>query len=271
MKLALVVSTSDAAFDALAFKGDLTKGVKMAKQIGYDAVEIAIRDPSTVDVKELKELLDELHMPVAAVATGQAYLADDLSITAQDVSVRNRAMERLKSHVEFASIFKAKVIIGLVRGKRNKRALDEVVELFVESLKKLADYAEKKDVELVIEPLNRYETDFLNTLEEVKSVLELLKRDNVGILADTFHMNIEEANIEESIRKCGKWIKHFHVADSNRWAPGAGHLNFVSILKALHDTGYDGFVSVECLPLPGGSEESAKLAFKTLQSTLKKL
>uniref|UniRef100_A0A832MPQ7 Sugar phosphate isomerase/epimerase n=1 Tax=Pseudothermotoga hypogea TaxID=57487 RepID=A0A832MPQ7_9THEM len=269
MRLSLVVSTSDAAFDALAFKGDLMKGVKMAKQIGYDAVEIAIRDPSTVDVEELKELLDELRMPVAAIGTGQAYLADGLSITAQDVSIRNRAMERLKSHIDFASIFNAKVIIGLVRGKRDKRALDEVLELFVESLKELADYAEKKGVELVIEPLNRYETDFLNTLEEVKSVLESLNRKNVGILADTFHMNVEEASIEESITKCGKWIKHFHVADSNRWAPGAGHLNFASILKALHDTGYDGFVSVECLPLPGGSEASARLAFKTLQSVLK--
>ncbi|WP_448524163.1 5-keto-L-gluconate epimerase [Pseudothermotoga sp.] len=271
MKLALVVSTSDAAFDALAFKGDLKKGVMMAKQIGYDAVEIAIRDPKVVDVKELKELLDELRMPVAAVATGQAYLADGLSITAQDVSVRNRAMERLKNHIDFASIFEAKVIIGLVRGKRQKRALGEVLELFVENLRELADYAKEKHIELVIEPLNRYETDFLNTLEEVKSVLESLNRKNVGILADTFHMNIEEASIEESITKCRKWIKHFHVADSNRWAPGAGHLNFDSILKTLHDIGYDGFVSVECLPLPGGSEESAKLAFKTLQIALKKL
>lgn len=271
MKLALVVSTSDAAFDALAFKGDLVKGVMLAKQIGYDGVEIAVRDPSVVNVTELKKVLDELHMPMVAVATGQAYLAEGLSLTSQDVSVRSKAIERLKKHIDFASSFQSKVIIGLVRGKREGRPAEKVLELFVESLKQLADYAEERSVTLVVEPLNRYETDFLNTLDEVRTVLEIVKKDNVGILADTFHMNIEEANIEKSIAKHSEWIKHFHVADSNRWAPGAGHLNFVSILRALRNVGYDGYVSVECLPLPGGSESSARLAFNTLQNALKSL
>ncbi|MCS7174989.1 5-keto-L-gluconate epimerase [Pseudothermotoga sp.] len=271
MKLALVLSTVDAAFDALAFKGDLTKGAMMAKDIGYDAVEIAIRDPKVIDVAQLKSLLDELRMDVVAVGTGQAYLAEGLSITDADVSIRSRAMERLKNHIDFASFFNAKVIVGLVRGKKGKRSLDETLKLFIESVGELANYAKEKGVELVVEPLNRYETDFLNTLKEVRHALELLRRDNVGILADTFHMNIEEVNIEESLKECASWIKHFHVADSNRWAPGAGHLNFDSIFKTLREIGYSGFISVECLPLPGGTEEAARLAFKTLQRFLKKL
>ncbi|WP_041077366.1 5-keto-L-gluconate epimerase [Thermotoga caldifontis] len=271
MKLALVVSTSDAAFDALAFKGDLLKGVEMAKRIGYDAVEIAVRDPKLVNVKELKGFLDELKMPVAAVGTGQAYLVEGLSITSEDPFIRRRALDRLKDHIDFASIFGAKVIVGLIRGKREKRTFERVFQLFIESLNELADHAAGKGVELVIEPLNRYETDFINTLQEAKMVLQNLNKPNVGILADTFHMNIEEVNLEESIRNFGAWIKHFHVADSNRWAPGSGHLNFDSILKALHEVNYEGYVSVECLPLPGGQEEAATLAFKTLQSVLKRL
>lgn len=270
MRLALVLSTVDAAFDALAFKGDLTKGVMMAKNIGYDAVEIAIRDPRVIDVVQLKNLLTELQMPVAAVGTGQAYLAEGLSITDENASVRHRAIERLKSHIDFASFFGAKVIVGLVRGKRGKRPLEETLKLFVESMSELADYAKERSVELVVEPLNRYETDFLNTLKETRHVFEILKRDNVGILADTFHMNIEEVSIEESLRECANWIRHIHVADSNRWAPGAGHLNFEPILKTLQEIGYGGFVSVECLPLPGGSEAAAQLAFKTLQRFLKR-
>lgn len=270
MKLALVLSTADAAFDALAFKGDLTKGVMMAKNIGYDAVEIAIRDPRVIDVAQLEDLLTDLRMPVAAVGTGQAYLADGLSITDENASVRRRAIERLKSHIDFASFFGAKVIVGLVRGKRGKRSLEETLKLFIEAMSEIADYAKEKSVELVVEPLNRYETDFLNTLRDVKRTLEILKRDNVGILADTFHMNIEEIVIEESLRECADLIKHIHVADSNRWAPGAGHLNFESILKTLQEIGYDGFVSVECLPLPGGSEGAAQIAFKTLQRFLKR-
>lgn len=270
MKLALVLSTTDAAFDALAFKGDLAKGVMMAKNIGYDAVEIAIRDPRVIDVVQFKDLLTELQMPVAAVGTGQAYLAEGLSITDENPSVRHQAIERLKSHIDFASFFGAKVIVGLVRGKRGKRSLEETLKLFIETMSELADYAKERNVELVVEPLNRYETDFLNTLKEVRYVFEILKRDNVGVLADTFHMNIEEVSIEESLRECASWIKHIHVADSNRWAPGAGHLNFESILRTLREIGYGGFISVECLPLPCGSETAAQLAFKTLQRFLKR-
>lgn len=270
MKLALVLSTADATFDALAFKGDLIKGVMMAKNIGYDAIEIAIRDPRVIDVVQLKNLLTELQMPVTAVGTGQAYLAEGLSITDENVSVRRCAIERLKSHVDFASFFGTKVIIGLVRGKRGKRPLEGALELFIETMGELADYAKERSVELVVEPLNRYETDFLNTLKDARHVFEILKRDNVGILADTFHMNIEEVSIEESLKECASWIRHIHVADSNRWAPGAGHLNFESILGTLQEINYSGFISVECLPLPGGSEAAAQLAFKTLQRFLKK-
>jgi len=83
--------------------------------------------------------------------------------------------------------------------------------------------------------------------------LDLIERvgaDNFGLLLDTFHMNIEEPSIEESIRTCGDRIFHFHVADSNRWPPGAGHLDFMSVLETLFETGYDGWVSGEFMPVP---------------------
>ncbi len=80
--------------------------------------------------------------------------------------------------------------------------------------------------------------------------MERLGASNFGLLLDTFHMNIEEANIEDSIRHCQGRIFHFHVADSNRWYPGAGHLDFGSILDALKSTGYEGWVSGEFLPHP---------------------
>ena len=81
-------------------------------------------------------------------------------------------------------------------------------------------------------------------------LIERVGADNFGLLLDTFHMNIEEPSIEESIRKCGERIFHFHLADSNRWYPGAGHIDFKSILTALKDTGYQGFISGEFLPKP---------------------
>jgi len=98
--------------------------------------------------------------------------------------------------------------------------------------------------------------------------LDLIERvgaDNFGLLLDTFHMNIEEAGIEDSIRAVGDRIFHFHVADSNRWYPGAGHLDFRSILDVLNSTGYDGFVSGEFMPLPD-ADTSAELGIKNLRT-----
>lgn len=268
MKTALVISTSDAAFNSLAFKGDLVRGIQMAKNIGYDGVEIAVRDPSKVDENEIEKVTRELKVEVAAVGTGQAFLAEGLNLIDPDENVRKRTVERLKSHIDFASKFSCKVIIGFIRGNRKQRPLEEVIDLFVEQMRFLADYALSRNVSLVIEPLNRYEIDFLNTLHQTHEVVEMINRVNVGILADTFHMNIEEARIEESILSVSKKLYHFHVADSNRWAPGTGHYDFKSTFEVLHQIKYSGYISVECLPLPDGAEESAKIAYRTVKKYL---
>ena len=105
-------------------------------------------------------------------------------------------------------------------------------------------------VRLALEPINRYETTLINNAAQGLELIERVGADNFGLLLDTFHMNIEEPDIEASIRQCGAHIFHFHVADSNRWYPGAGHLDFKSILKMLFDTGYPGWVSGEFLPKP---------------------
>lgn len=266
LKLSLVISTSDAAFDALAFKGDLKKGMELAKRIGYQAVEIAVRDPSVVDWNEVARLSKDLGLPVCAIGTGQAFLADGLSLTHPDEKIRKRSIERVKKHAEVAESFGAFVIIGLVRGKREGRPYREVEKLFLESMNSLL--SDTKEVRFVIEPLNRYETDFINTVEEALRVIEKINSDRVGILADTFHMNIEEVNISESLKVAGKKLYHFHVADSNRWAPGCGHFDFESTFKTLKEIGYDGYISVECLPLPGGMEKAAEVAFRTLKELI---
>jgi len=269
LKTALVISTSDAAFNSLAFKGDLVKGVEMAKRIGYDAVEIAIRDPDKVDRNQIKEVAVNLGIEVAAVGTGQAFLSEGLNLIDPDESVRNRTADRLKCHIDFASTFGAKVIIGFIRGSRKTRTFEQAAEIFSAQMRVIADYASSKNVTLVIEPLNRYEIDFLNTLEQTYRVVQIIDRNNVGILADTFHMNIEEADIQRSIRLVADRLYHFHIADSNRWAPGTGHYDFESTFRVLNDIGYNGYISVECLPLPDGTEHAAKIAYDTLQRLFK--
>ncbi|MCJ7583285.1 MAG: sugar phosphate isomerase/epimerase, partial [Anaerolineales bacterium] len=125
--------------------------------------------------------------------------------------------------------------------------------------------AHPNGIRLALEPINRYETMLVNTAAQGLELIERVGADNLGLLLDTFHMNIEEPVIEESIRLCGDRIFHFHVADSNRWVPGAGHLDFKSILRTLNAAGYSGWVSGEFLPKPD-AETAARQNIAYLRS-----
>lgn len=270
MKLSIVLSTQPAQFQAATFKGDLEKNLKQIASIGYDGVELAIRDPKLVDLDELERLTQECGLSVPAIGTGQAWGEEGLSFTDPDPSVRLAAIERIKSHVPGAARFGAVIIIGLIRGIV-KPGVDpvQVIDWLVEALRECSAAARLHGIRLALEPINRYETTLINTAAQGLDLIERVGADNFGLLLDTFHMNIEEPGIEASIRACGSRIFHFHVADSNRWVPGAGHLDFQSILKTLFTTGYPGWVSGEFLPKPdaGTSAKQGIAHLRQIQSS----
>lgn len=251
MKLSVVLSTHVAAFQAVAFKGDFVSNVAKIAGWGYDGVELAVRDPSLVDVGELERVVSSHDLVVPAIGTGQAWGEEGLSFTSDDESVREAAIERISSHIPLAARFDAIVILGLIRGITPEGQTHErSMEYLVEAIRACAAAAVGTGVRFALEPMNRYETDLIHSAAEGLDLIERVGADNFGLLLDTFHMNIEEAVIEDSIRAVGDRIFHFHVADSNRWYPGAGHLDFRRILEVLRGTGYEGFVSGEFMPLP---------------------
>lgn len=251
MKLSIVLSTHAARFEAVAFKGDFEANVAKIAGFGYDGVELAIRDPKLVDPDELQEVIDNYNLVMPAIGTGQAWGEEGLSFTSDDPKIRRAAIERIKSHIPLASKFNAAIILGLIRGISPKgQSHEQSMAYLVEALQECSAAAAPHGVRYALEPLNRYETDLIHTVADGLDLIERVGVANFGLLLDTFHMNIEEPSIEESIRICDDRIFHFHVADSNRWHPGAGHLNFRSILDTLFDTGYDGFVSGEFMPVP---------------------
>ena len=251
MKLSIVLSTQMAQFQAATFKGDLKTNLARIAQMGYDGVELAIRDPQQVDLDALVQLTRALGLRVPAIGTGQAWGEEGLSFTDPDASVRQRAVERVISHIPGAARFGAVVIIGLIRGIVKPGVEQaQAEEWLCQALQTCARAAEPEGVRLALEPINRYETSLVNNAAQGMALIEKVGAPNFGLLLDTFHMNIEDASIEESIRLCGPRIFHFHVADSNRWHPGAGHLDFARILTTLSATGYAGWVSGEFLPLP---------------------
>ena len=257
MKLSIVVSTQPAKFNALAYKGKLSENIAKIKMLGYDGVELAVRDPNLLNLSELKNILKENSMPVPAIGTGQAYGEEKLSFADPDAKIRRRAIERIKSHVHLADQLGAVVIIGLVRGKIGSEVdVRQAEQWLIEALKECA--SENNAVKIVIEPINRYETDLINTVDSGMKFLEKLKLENVGLLFDTFHANIEEPSIIESIIMAKDRLFHFHVADSNRWYPGAGHIDFRAIIDTLVKINYKGFVSAEIMPMPDGDTAARK-------------
>ena len=259
MKLSIVLSAQPAQFEAATFKGDLDINLARIASLGYDGVELAIRAPKLVDLDELDRLVSRHNLTVPAIGTGQAWGEEGLSFTDPDPCVRRAATERILSHAPAAERFKAIIIIGLVRGivrpgVDHARAMDWLVDALRECCASLALYG----VRLALEPINRYETTLINNVTQGLELIERVGAANLGLLLDTFHMNIEEPSMEDSIRQSGNRTFHFHVADSNRWHPGAGHLDFRSLLKTLFAAGYTGFVSGEFIPAPDAATGAEK-------------
>ncbi len=265
MKLSIVLSTHAASFQAVAFKGNFETNLKSIASYGYDGVELAIRDPKLVDHDQVILSVKERNMIIPAIGTGQAWGEEGLSFTDKDPAIRKKAIERVLSHIPLANKADAVIIIGLLRGVPDESVSEkEAEEWMIEALKICTAKALEEGVRIALEPLVRYETPLINTVSQGLELIETVGTENLGLLLDTFHMNVEEPSIEESIRNCGDRIFHFHVADSNRWYPGAGHLDFQSILEALFATGYSAFVSGEFMPNPDANV-SAQRAIQYLR------
>jgi sugar phosphate isomerase/epimerase len=259
MKFSIVLSTHTAQFQAVAFKGDFEANVAKVAGWGYDGVELAIRDPRLVDADELLRVVTAHGLEVPAIGTGQAWGEEGLSFTSDEPGVRAAAIERIQSHIPLAARFNAVIILGLIRGITPEgQTHEQSMAYLIKALQECAAAAAQEGVRFALEPLNRYETDLIHTAADGLDLIERVGANNFGLLLDTFHTNIEEPVIEDSIRACGDRIFHFHVADSNRWYPGAGHLDFKSILDTLFATGYQGYVSGEFMPLPDANTSAQR-------------
>ena len=251
MKKSIVVSTSSTKFSALAFKENLKDSIKKVADLGFDGAELAVRNPKDLKVENVIKIIKENHLEVPAIGTGQAYGEEGLSFSDPNKKIRKMAVERIKDQIVFASHFNAIVIIGLIRGKIEENVdRAEAEKWTIDCLKECTEFAQEYNIRLTLEPVNRYESNFINTLDEGIKFIKRVGAPNLGILADTFHMNIEEVSIYDSIVQAKDYITHVHFADSNRWAPGCGHLDFAKIVQTLKKIDYQGYVSAEILPLP---------------------
>lgn len=260
MKSAITISlVEEARGGPFVYWDGLADGCQRAATAGFDAVELFVPGPDAVDPGELRGLLDEHKLALAAVGTGAGWVKHKLCLTDPDAGQRAKAIAFIQSIIDFAAGFNAPAIIGSMQGRHGGTlSKDNALGLLRESLNKLGPYAAGKGQRLIYEPLNRYETNLFNTIAEGTALVQSLTTDAVTLLADLFHMNIEETDLPAAIRAGGSTIGHVHFVDSNRRAAGFGHMDHAAIVAALRDIGFTGYLCAEALPLPDSDAAAAK-------------
>jgi D-psicose/D-tagatose/L-ribulose 3-epimerase len=229
------------------FVTESTKLFKKFKEIGFDSVEIPIEDPSHIDPAKVKAAADKAGLAIGSIC---ACMGPGRDFRGSDADQKT-AMEYCKKLVDQADELGCPRIIGPIYsvvgliGAHDDAAKKQHFDLVVKNLKVLAAYAASKGIELDIEPLNRFETDFLNTVDQGLKLVKAVGAKNVKLHVDTFHMNIEEKNQAEAIRKVGNLLGHFHACGTDRGTPGGDSLNWKEIVKALKEVGYDNEVVIE--------------------------
>lgn len=249
------------------FWDSLDEAFNVASELGFDAVEVFAPGPDFVDTKKLLLLCQQFKLKIAAVGTGAGMVKHGLSLTDANEAKRKEAREFVKSMIQFGSQFNAPAIIGSMQGRWNAQVTrDQALNFLREALIELGDFAAERSVELFYEPLNRYETNLIKTVSEGCQFLQQVAKPNVKLLADLFHMNIEESNIAQALLDAGPHLGHVHFVDSNRQAAGLGHIDFLPIIQALQQINYQGYLSAEALPLPDSKTAARQTiaAFRSL-------
>ena len=230
---------------------------------GFDAVEIFAPAADAVDPAVLQPLLDDHQLKLAAVGTGAGWVLRRLTLSSADAQQRSEAIQFVRTIIDMGGPFGAPAIVGSMQGRfGDGLEKADALAYLKESLDELADYAKQYNVPLLYEPLNRYETNLINTIQDGVDLIAALDSVNVKLLADLFHMNIEETRLDDAIRTGGDCIGHVPFVDSNRQAAGRGHLDFVPIGEALTAIEFDGYASAEAFAIP----DSREAARQTIES-----
>jgi sugar phosphate isomerase/epimerase len=271
MKLSLATPTPEVqiSIPVALLSGTFADRLQKAARLGYDGVELMVVHPCDLDAQEIKVQTSKLGLEVAAIASGAIYATEQLCLLNSDAGLRQKAVVRLHALIDFAEALGAAVVtIGSFRGRQAWVGGTGARAMLAEILGAAAEKAARQGVRLAIEPLNRYESDIINTADEGLAFIDEVGHSHLGLLLDTFHVNIEEVSLYDCFRQtmaAGR-LWHVHLGDSNRLPPGQGHIDFAGILTTLHEIGYDGFLSAELLSRP--DPDAAAIATATTMRQL---
>ena len=217
------------------------------KSMGYDILEVCIEDPALLSASAMNKAALENGLGISICGAFGA----DRDVSHESKEIRKKGIEYLRRCVDFAAAVGSPNVSGPMysaTGKTrllNTAARNEQFGWAVESLHKVGEYAATNGVGLAIEPLNRFETDLINTVDQALILCQDINLENVGLLLDTFHMNIEEKSTGDAIRRAGNLVRHIQVSENDRGTPGSGQVHWEEFYKALSDIDYTGWIVVE--------------------------
>jgi D-psicose/D-tagatose/L-ribulose 3-epimerase len=221
--------------------------VPQAAEMGYDVVEFPIEEPGGFDYEYANDLLEEHGLGASVVVA----MTEERDLLAEDPAVRANAREYVRDSVDAAAAIGADRVVGPLYSAVGRTwrmdeaeraaAMDDIVDQFSE----LAPYAGERGVSLCVEPLNRFETSVLNTVEQTIDVVDRVDDPACEILLDTFHMNVEEQSPPDAIRAAGDRLGHVHACGNDRGAPGNDNVDWEEVAAALEDVGYDDQAVIE--------------------------
>ena len=215
------------------------------REAGFDGIEVPMYKGRDFAVAALREGLADTGLECTICSV----LVEGLSLTSDDAGVRAKAVEQLRENIATTAEVGARIIagpmyspVGYMTGRR--RTADEWRRA-VECWQELGPWLAQHEVVAAIEPLNRFETYFLNTAEDSARFCDEVGHPNVGILFDTFHANIEEKSIADGYRRVARHLKHVHTCENDRGTPGSGHVEWAEVFAAIREIGYDGWLTIE--------------------------
>mgnify|MGYP004546234761 CR=1 FL=1 len=235
----------------ITLRGSIEEVCAQASEIGYDALEPQICDPQLLDADLLKKTADEFGLKYAAIATGRELLEHGLWMTSDDAGLRRASIDKLKLHIDLCSKLGAMLIVGSMRKNVSDiSSFEKDLKYHDEAVYELADYAQQKGVDIVIENITIHISNWMNTILETANYVRHIGRDNVKIHLDSYSMLQEDNDIAGCYRECGKDLAYVHFTDGSRLYPGGSNVDFKAHMHAMLDIGYDGYVSIECRPYP---------------------
>jgi len=253
LKLAYVVASPDLVVPegGMVFQGEFMESFTLLKKYGYDGMELMVRNPAKLDIDQLKTLAKDFDIEIPVICTGEIYGRDRLSFMDPDKDVRSAAMERTVSVIELASLFQSKVNIGRLRGRFYSHIPRETSEEWMyDAFYRISEIAEKKGVVIVLEPAAHLYTNCITSTRQGVDTVRKVNSKCFRLMADLFHMNVEDRSISEGFREASPYLEHIHFCDSNRCPPGMGVFDFPGIIADIKEIGYKGYISAEVFQEP---------------------